>query len=201
MKKLLVILLFAFVITLGFSGAVSAADANGHEKSIKKHHKCTDRHFIEHMVPHHQMAVKMANIASTRAEHPEIKHLARNIKIGQSAEIKEMRQWYRKWYGKDIPTSRMMDHRNSMMSAVDLNRLKTAKHFDKEFIRQMVPHHQMAVMMSRMVLNNTKHPEIRKLANSIIKSQSAEIKEMRQWYKKWYGTSLPTRPVMMCSMG
>lgn len=197
MKKLLGIFLFAFVITVGFSGAVSAANVHTHGKFMKNttKSKYTDSHFIENMVPHHQMAVDMANIALTRAEHPEIKHLAKNIKTSQSREIAEMRHWYKKWYGTDVPNSSMMNQ--AMMSVTDLNKLKKAKPFDKEFIKQMVPHHQMAVMMAQMALKDAKHPEIRNLARSIIKSQSAEIAEMRMWYKKWYGTNLPNSFSMM----
>lgn len=148
-----------------------------------------DRHFIENMIPHHQDAVDMANIALVKTEHPEIKQLARNIKSSQSREISEMRQWYKYWYGTDVPVnSGMMGH--GMMNVTDLNRLENAKPFDKEFIEQMVPHHQMAIMMARMVLNSSPHPEIRNLANSIIETQSAEINEMHQWYKRWYGTDI-----------
>ena len=196
-KKLLGILLLVFVITVGFSGIVSAADE--HSKSVKKQHKYTDRHFIENMFPHHKKAVQMSNIALKRGEHPEIRHLARNIKSSQSREIKEMSQWYRKWYGRNVPTSSMMSHRMAMLNQVNLNKLRTAEPFDKEFIKQMVPHHQMAIMMGQMALKNSKRHKIRNLVNSIVKTQSAEIKEMGQWYKKWYGTNLPASPGMMGS--
>jgi uncharacterized protein (DUF305 family) len=75
--------------------------------------------------------------------------------------------------------------RDMMGMNMDLEALKSAPDFDREFIRQMIPHHQMAVMMARMVLNSDR-PEIRNLAESIIKSQTAEIAQMRQWYKAWY---------------
>lgn len=198
MKKLLGMFLLVLVIIVGVSGVVSAADAPGHGKTMKYPHKYSDRHFIENMVPHHQAAVDMSNIALKRAEHSEVKYLAKNIKRSQSKEISEMRYWYKKWYGKDVPRSSMMN--KAMKKMVNLNRLESAKPFDKEFIRQMVPHHQMAVMMARMALKNGKHPEIRRLSRSIIKSQSVEITEMKYWYKKWYGTNLPNNPGMMDSM-
>lgn len=161
----------------------------------------TDRYFIENMVPHHQDAVDMAEIALVKAEHPEIKELAENITNSQSREITEMRQWYKEWYGTDVPASSGRMGHGGMMNTTDLNKLENAKPFDKEFIEQMVPHHQMAIMMAQMVLNNSNRPEIRNLASSIIKTQSAEIAEMRQWYKEWYGTDVPTGPGMMGSNG
>jgi uncharacterized protein (DUF305 family) len=92
-----------------------------------------------------------------------------------------------------------MGHGMGMMNSTNLDKLKTAKPFDKEFIKQMVPHHQMAIMMAQMALKNSKHPQIRNLANSIIKTQSAEIYKMRQWYKQWYGTNLLTSSSMIGS--
>ncbi len=56
------------------------------------------QHFIEQMIPHHDDAIAMAEIALTKAEHPEIKQLASNIKQSQSAENEQMRTWYKSWY-------------------------------------------------------------------------------------------------------
>jgi len=38
-----------------------------------------------------------------------------------------------------------------------------------------------------MVLARTNGPEIEGLARSIIKTQTAEIEQMRAWYRAWYG--------------
>jgi uncharacterized protein (DUF305 family) len=51
----------------------------------------------------------------------------------------------------------------------------------------MVPHHQMAIMMARMVLRGSDRPEVQELARSIIRTQSAEIEQMLGWYRDWYG--------------
>ena len=68
-----------------------------------------------------------------------------------------------------------------MSTKTDLDALKKAPDFDKEFVRQMIPHHQMAVMMAKMASERASHPEIRTLAQSIITSQSAEIAQMQGW--------------------
>jgi uncharacterized protein (DUF305 family) len=174
--------------------------------------------FIEMMIPHHEGAIAMADLALSKAKRPEIKQLAEAIKKDQTREIQQMRTWYKQWYGKEVPASADMGmmgsgqgmmgsdrqpgqgpgpgtQGNGMMNAemrrdmmgmnMDLEALKSAPDFDREFIRQMIPHHQMAVMMARMVLNSDR-PEIRNLAESIIKSQTAEIAQMRQWYQAWY---------------
>ncbi len=63
-----------------------------------------DRHFMEQMIPHHEDAVAMAELALTRAEHPELRRLAETIIRDQTREIDQMRTWYRSWYGVDAPT-------------------------------------------------------------------------------------------------
>jgi uncharacterized protein (DUF305 family) len=55
---------------------------------------------------------------------------------------------------------------------------------DVDFIRGMIPHHQGAVDMAKIVLAFGKDPEIRKLAEDIVKSQEAEIAFMQAWLKK-----------------
>ena len=74
----------------------------------------------------------------------------------------------------------MSMQQQDMMDREMMSALKNASDFDQEFLRQMTRHHQMATMMAGMVVNSAEHPEIRQLAQSIIKSQSAEIAQMQQ---------------------
>ena len=63
---------------------------------------------------------------------------------------------------------------------------KTGDAFDKEFLSQMIVHHQGAVDMAQMVLKTSKRPELVKLANDIITAQNGEIKMMQDWQKMWF---------------
>jgi uncharacterized protein (DUF305 family) len=164
----------------------------------------SDRVFIEQMIPHHQDAIDMGNLALVRAEHPEIRQLAENVIRDQSREISQMRSWYKAWYGTDVPEYKdaMMgggmhwrENGTGMMSRgmgermTDLVKLGNATPFDKEFIEQMVPHHQMAIMMAQMTLNSDRE-EMRDLGSSIIRSQRSEVAQMQEWYYTWYGTQV-----------
>ncbi len=153
-----------------------------------------DKMFIEQMIPHHDDAIAMARIAQEKATRPEIKQLAGDIVSSQSAEIEQMRGWYKDWFGSDVSSTNhmAMNHGGgmmpgSMMSETDLARLNSATPFEQEFIRQMIPHHQMAVMMAEMLKTTTDRSEMKKLAEDIINAQTAEIQKMRDWDKAWYG--------------
>jgi len=155
-----------------------------------------DAHFIEQMIPHHEDAITMAGLALQKATHQEIKQLAQDINRTQSEEIEQMRAWYKNWYGKDVPDAFLNTghgmgsgamHMGMMGDATDIEQLKTAPDFDKAFIEEMIPHHQMAVMMAQMLEQTTKRSEMKQLAKNIIEAQTKEIDSMRNWYRQWYG--------------
>ena len=57
-----------------------------------------DKAFIDAMVPHHQGAIEMAQVASEKSENLRIKELAGNIIVAQKQEIEQMKQWRKEWY-------------------------------------------------------------------------------------------------------
>lgn len=73
---------------------------------------------------------------------------------------------------------------------------KTGDAFDKAFLEEMVIHHQGAIDMANLVLQNSKRDELKALANAVIEAQSEEIQMMREWNNSWFN-----EPAMHESMG
>lgn len=155
-----------------------------------------DAHFIEQMIPHHEDAITMAKLAQTKAKKPEIKQLADNIITSQSSEIIKMQNWYKSWFGREVPETNEVMNQHGMMGSgsmhmgkmgndMDMTKLEQSSDFDKAFIEEMIPHHQMAVMMAQMLKNSTSRPEMKQLAEDIITEQTKEINQMRDWYQAW----------------
>ncbi len=169
---------------------------NGNESSIMKNSDTIDAHFIEQMIPHHEDALTMAKLAQTKAQKPEIKQLSENIIASQGTEINQMKDWYRDWFGKEVPQdSRVMGghgmgqesqmHMGMMGDESDISTLENSDDFDRAFVEHMIPHHQMAVMMAQMLKNTTQRLEMKKLADDIVTDQNSEINQMRQWLASW----------------
>ena len=52
---------------------------------------------------------------------------------------------------------------------------------DKDFVAHMIPHHEGAVDMAEVQLKYGKDPELRKMAQEIIKAQKKEVAFMKKW--------------------
>ena len=154
-----------------------------------------DLRFIDAMILHHQGAVEMASSAQQKSQRPEIKQLADNMSKSQNQEIAQMNQWRQAWYPQagqlmayNSSQGQMMQISSQQMQSMKMSKdLGTADaQFDLRFINAMIPHHQGAVTMAEDALNKSKHPEIKQLAQEIVKAQEVEIAQMQQWKQAWY---------------
>ena len=106
-KTLTAALVAASLLTL-------AACGNDDGSGSAAGHNDADVAFAQQMIPHHQQAVEMAQLAETRAESAEVKNVAAEIKAAQDPEIETMTGWLESW-GEDVPDEDMsgMDHGSS----------------------------------------------------------------------------------------
>ncbi|MDP8953173.1 MAG: DUF305 domain-containing protein [Actinomycetota bacterium] len=145
----------------------------------------SDAAFVDAMVPHHEGAVEMAEVALDNAEHEEIRTLAREIIDSQRAEIEMFGQLRG---GLDGPTMEEMseEEMNRSMGMMDAQDLAGQQPFDRAFIDAMMPHHESAVAMAEVALEESENPEIRRIAEDIVSAQKREISQMREWREEWY---------------
>lgn len=148
----------------------------------------TDAAFVNDMVPHHESAVEMAELAQKRAEHPGLRKLADDIIAAQNRETETMNS-VKADLGDAHSGSHMSgdEHMRGMDS--DTRMLRDSKPFDRAFIDMMVPHHQGAVTMAKEELAKGKNPTLRGLAEDITAAQEREIAQMREWRKARYGSA------------
>ncbi|MBJ7470114.1 MAG: DUF305 domain-containing protein [Solirubrobacteraceae bacterium] len=168
-----------------------------------------DAAFVRQMIPHHEMAVDMAEPAGNKAEHDEVKTLAANITKSQNAEIQEMQA-----IAKDLGTTG--DTRGGQMAAdaktlgLSMNEMGMNMHsgslddadpFDRAFIDEMIPHHEGAIAMANVALQSGSDERIKKLATAIVAAQTAEIADMKAWRTAWYGDAEPSTSSQMKDEG
>lgn len=140
--------------------------------------------FLQMMIPHHQQAVDISNLALKQSSNPELLALAKIILKEQSAEITQMNNWLSQANAGTDP-GHSMDGMAGMLSDSDLMALEssTGKKFDELWLTGMIAHHDGAVDMVGMI-NDAKNPEIKSFGENVIKVQLAEIAKMRELLNK-----------------
>jgi uncharacterized protein (DUF305 family) len=149
----------------------------------------SDERFIDMMVPHHLMAIQMAQLARRQGEHAQIKQFAATIITTQGREITELKALKQRLYGTAATPTMMnpaqMDNTGMLMP----DQLARQRPFDRAFIDSMIPHHASAIDMASVALLRSSNPDIRRIARAIVNAQSAEIGQMIQWRQTWYPSS------------
>ncbi|MBA2343284.1 MAG: DUF305 domain-containing protein, partial [Thermoleophilaceae bacterium] len=156
---------FLAALGAGLFLTIGVAACGSDDKADKQADKPTEQAFLKAMTPHHESAIEMAKIAEREGERPEIRRLAGSIDSTQSEEIKQMERLYRELFGGEITPSAKA-HEQLGLSAKEAGgghdaaaKLEGAKPFDRAFIDEMVPHHQGAIRMARVVLDRGDDPE------------------------------------------
>jgi uncharacterized protein (DUF305 family) len=139
----------------------------------------TDRAFAQDMIPHHEAAVAMAEIAQDRGQSRFVKQLADNIVGAQNRELETLRARDRALADAGVSVGDLgMDH-DMMGMDDDPSMLEDASPFDSTFIEMMIPHHEGAIVMARVELEKGSDPKLRQLAQDIVDAQEREITEMK----------------------
>ena len=154
--------------------------------------------FAQLMIPHHREAVEMAELAADRAQNPEVKTLAEEIRAAQEPEINQLTGFLTAW-GAEVPTtdstggmsgsgmSEMSDTPSmsempGAMTPEGMEQLRnaTGTAFDDMFLTSMIEHHRGAVTMAQREIDEGSDPGAKQLAEKIVADQNAEVSRMQQ---------------------
>lgn len=179
------LLAFAVVAALALVAAACGGDDTATPGADAAHNQA-DIEFARGMIPHHQQAVEMSEMVIERGGDPEVVALATQIRDAQAPEIELMRGWLEDW-GADQPDDGHQAHGGmgmddmGMMSDADMDRLHDASGpaMDTMFLEMMIRHHQGAITMAETELRDGEYPDALDLARTIIRTQQAEIDQMR----------------------
>lgn len=148
---------------------------------IDAEHNDADIAFIRDMKPHHEGAVKMAELAESRAASAELKSLARQILAAQGPEIETMNKMAIAW-GVDLEASSGEHgggHSGGMSDDAEAMEPLAGKEFDQQFLTRMIAHHEGAIQMAEVELDDGVNPQAKQMAEDIVASQTAEIADMK----------------------
>lgn len=166
----------------------------------------TDREYLEHMIPHHQVAIDISIMHQKITKSPWMHEILRKLIFNQEMEVLLMNKILKSMpenissseikSKKYIPT--VADYKKP--NKLGLTKTYCDPHFfdpeshmkhmenmkldDNMYIDHMIPHHQVAVDMSKVLIKNTKSDFMIYLAYRIIRSQQAEIILLGEFLKK-----------------
>ena len=162
--------------------------------------KLTDIEYLKHMIPHHQVAIDMSHMLIPHTNNPIMLHLCRDIIRKQNYEIWEMEMMKNNLsdtmfenqmgYIQSIPTKLEFyapvmsmpedggcdplffkpDDHSKHMEHMEIN--------DKSYLEHMIPHHQVAIDMSKRLLLHTNHSYLIDFCKKLIIDQQGEIYRM-----------------------
>jgi uncharacterized protein (DUF305 family) len=182
-----IVLLAAGIVSLSVNRSEDNAMNNssghmGHGSSSSSNSNYTgaDIMFLQMMIPHHQQAIDISNLAMKNSQDPELLELAKIIARDQAAEIKQMKAWL-KDAGASEDMGHSMDGMGGMLNDDELAALSvaTGKEFDTLWLKGMTEHHDGAIHMTQMI-EDAQNADIKAFGTKVIKDQSEQIAQMKK---------------------
>jgi uncharacterized protein (DUF305 family) len=164
----------------GDMGQMSGHMGHGSSSSKNANYTGADIMFLQMMIPHHQQAIDISNLAMKSSQDAELIELAKIIARDQAAEIKQMKAWLTD-AGASEDMGHSMDGMGGMLSDEELTALSaaTGKEFDVLWLKGMTEHHDGAIHMTQMI-EDAQNADIKAFGTKVIKDQSEQIDQMKK---------------------
>lgn len=159
--------------------------------------KLNDKEYLIHMIPHHQVAIDMSEMLLKKTKNPSMMLLCREIIRKQGYEIWEMEMINRNINNnylisyesqKEVVNTKLNTYYPKKSKSKDGNcnplffnpssHMKHMKHMeinDKSYLEHMIPHHQVAIDMSKRLLLHTNNSYLIDFCRKLIYDQEGEI--------------------------
>ena len=145
----------------------------------------TDAQFMRDMIPHHQQALEMSQLAPDRTNSPKLLEIAGKIQAAQGDEIAFMRQWLTSRSEAIRRDIKEKDHHKmrGMATAEQISDLTAAlgTDFDRQFLSLMIAHHEGAIDMVEALMErpgSAYDPTLFEFTTDVINDQTKEIEIM-----------------------
>jgi uncharacterized protein (DUF305 family) len=152
---------------------------------VSAQHNAADVTFSQDLIAHHTELVELADMASTRAQHEDVRELAAEISASQTTEIETLRGWLLAW-GELLTSDSMPGMKHSpladMLTDEQHQQLASAAGagFDTLFLETVMAHHRGAIEMAGFEQEAGSNPQAIDLAREIEASHRTGIVEIER---------------------
>ena len=182
---LLLAIIASFAINRGDRSDQNGSQGMGHHNDsaygkASGNYTGADIMFLQMMIPHHQQAVDISDLAISKSKDAELLALAKKIRSDQAAEIVQMKAWL-KDAGASEDMGHSMDGMGGMLNDAELSALKieSGSKFDILWLKGMTGHHDGAIHMTQMI-EDAQNADIKAFGVKVIADQSAQIAQMKE---------------------
>lgn len=162
------------------SDAPAESASDGAERS---EHNAGDIRFAQQLLPHHEQAVVISELAVERSTDQEVTALAQRIHGARGPEMKQLMALLQGW-GEPVapPDHGDVGHGDfGLLTEEELQHLGqvSGSEFDREWLRLMIEHHEGAVEIAEIELRDGADSLAKLFAQNVVDSQTGELAELR----------------------
>jgi uncharacterized protein (DUF305 family) len=138
--------------------------------------------FMRELIPIDEEAVEIANSATLYADHPELLQWNQRLIDRKTSQVDLMLSVLKQM--NVSPGRRMV---TVVSDPVKLMRSLRGAALEKAYIPLMIVHMGRSLELGKLAAVKASHPDLRNLAEHLVKTETQEIVMLRAWMTKWYG--------------
>src|SRR3989304_477246 len=140
-----------------------------------------DPAYLRTLIPVHEEAVEIAMAATLTADHTELLKWNQRMVERKNAQVRQMLTWLREAGASPA-------QRNVGVATPAVKKLRGLKGgaLERAYVPMMASHLERSVALSRLAATKAHRPELRAVAQEIVRVESQEVTLLRGWLRKWY---------------